>query len=110
MCPDARWHVGRARDHGLGGRESPVELDAAPALLARLEALRRAVGEAMGLGTVVNSGRAAPGERRIAVLQPQGRIEVDVLVCGHGDEARSERDALVRTARKIMQGELHLPA
>ena len=60
-------------------------------------------------GTVASSERATRGQRRIAVLHPQGRIEVDVQVDGHGDEARIQRAALVRTARKILQGDLHLP-
>jgi len=60
-------------------------------------------------GTVVSSERAISGERRVAVLHPQGRIEVDVVVEGAGDDARIARAALVRTARKIMQGELHIP-
>ena len=163
-CIDAAMPlvIVRARDLGLGGRERPEELDADPALLARLEALRRMAGAAMGLGdvadsvvpkpviasdgddersitsryftprrchashavtgaigvatafslpgTVVSRGPATPGERRIAVLHPQGRIEVDVLVEGHGNDARIERAALVRTARKILEGELHVPA
>jgi len=151
----------RARDLGLTGRESPAELDADRVLLERIEAVRRAAGEAMGLGdvsdsvvpkpviasagdgpdaitsryftprrchashavtgaigvatafalpgTVVSGERSAPGERRIAVLHPQGRIEVDVRVEGLGDEARIQRAALVRTARKILQGDLHIP-
>ena len=59
-------------------------------------------------GTVASSERATPGQRRIAV-HPQGRIDVDVLVDGSGAAARIQRAALVRTARKILQGELHLP-
>ncbi|MBS0434521.1 MAG: 4-oxalomesaconate tautomerase [Proteobacteria bacterium] len=60
-------------------------------------------------GTVASSARPTPGQRRIAVLHPQGRIEVDVHVDGRGDEARIQRAALVRTARKILQGDLHIP-
>lgn len=60
-------------------------------------------------GTVVTSERAATGNRCVAVLHPQGRIEIDVQVDGTGEEARIQRAALVRTARKIMQGHLHLP-
>lgn len=162
-CIDAAMPlvVMRARDLGLSGRESPEELDADRALLARIEAVRRAAGERMGLGDVadsvvpkpviasegddgdsvtsryftprrchashavtgaigvatafalpgtVASGPAArDGRRAIAVLHPQGRIEVEVVVGGEGDQARVERAALVRTARKILQGELHVP-
>jgi len=49
------------------------------------------------------------GVRAIAVLHPQGRIEVEVAVQGSGTDARIQRAALVRTARKILQGELHIP-
>ena len=44
------------------------------------------------------------------MLHPQGRIDVEVAVEGIGAEARVQRAALVRTARKILQGELHIPA
>jgi len=60
-------------------------------------------------GTVANGAGAAPGVRNIAVLHPAGRIEVEVEIEGTDDGARVKRAALVRTARKIMQGELHLP-
>src|SRR3954453_20571985 len=45
----------RARDLGLTGRETPGELDANRALLERIEGVRRAAGEAMGLGDVSTS-------------------------------------------------------
>jgi len=151
----------RARDLGLHGGESPIELDANADLLERLEALRRAAGRMMGLGDVSNSvipkpvlvspgdtehsitsryftprrchashavtgaigvatafalpgtvasgANRASGARSIAVLHPQGRIDIDVAIDGHGDDTRIQRAALVRTARKIMQGDLHLP-
>ncbi|MCW5637110.1 MAG: 4-oxalomesaconate tautomerase, partial [Rubrivivax sp.] len=60
-------------------------------------------------GTVASSERPAGGERRVAVLHPQGRIEIDVCIEGVGPEARIQRAALVRTARKILQGQLHIP-
>jgi 2-methylaconitate cis-trans-isomerase PrpF/tripartite-type tricarboxylate transporter receptor subunit TctC len=150
----------RASDLGLSGREAPSELDADLPLMARIEALRRAAGEAMGLGDVsgsvipkpvvtsegdgegsvtsryftprrchashavtgaigvaaafalpgtVISGLSRSGVRTISVLHPQGRIDVEVAIEGTGDEARIQRAALVRTARKILQGELHIP-
>ncbi len=151
----------RAADFGVRGSESPAELDAIPALLERLEAMRRQAGEMMGLGdvsqsvipkpvlvsagdddhsltsryftprrchvshavtgaigvatafalpgTVASGSALMSGRCRIAVLHPQGRIEVDVEVSGVGQNARVEQAALVRTARKILQGELHLP-
>src|SRR5688500_11376841 len=45
----------RARDLGLSGREAPAELDADLALMQRIEEIRRAAGEAMGLGDVSTS-------------------------------------------------------
>ncbi len=163
-CIDAAMPlmIVRARDFGVAGSETPVELDAKASLLERLEAMRREAGEIMGLGDVrqsvipkpvlVSAGDSARsltsryftprrchvshavtgaigvatafalpgtvasrpqpivGRCRIAVLHPQGSIEVDVEVQGQGEDARIEQAALVRTARKIMQGELHLPA
>jgi hypothetical protein len=68
------------------------------------------VATAFALPGTVISGEASPaGVRAISVLHPQGRIEVEVAVAGAGHEARVERAALVRTARKILQGELHIP-
>jgi 2-methylaconitate cis-trans-isomerase PrpF/tripartite-type tricarboxylate transporter receptor subunit TctC len=60
-------------------------------------------------GTVVSGDEGRPGARVISVLHPQGRIDVEVAIEGAGPEARIQRAALVRTARKILQGELHLP-
>lgn len=162
-CIDAAMPlvIVRAEDLGLHGREAPPELDADHALLARLEAVRCAAGEAMGLGdvttsvipkpvivspgddldsitsryftprrchashavtgaigvatafalpgTVASGLEASAGLRTVSVLHPQGRIAVEVLIEGHGETASVQRAALVRTARKILQGELYLP-
>jgi 2-methylaconitate cis-trans-isomerase PrpF/tripartite-type tricarboxylate transporter receptor subunit TctC len=162
-CIDAAMPlvIMRAADLGLTGRESPADLDADAALLQRIESVRRAAGEAMGLGDVaqsvvpkpviasagdgthsvtsryftprrchashavtgaigvatafalpgtVASGPQAPeGVRSIAVLHPQGRIDVEIVIDGQGEAAAIRRAALVRTARKIFEGELHLP-
>jgi 2-methylaconitate cis-trans-isomerase PrpF/tripartite-type tricarboxylate transporter receptor subunit TctC len=162
-CIDAAMPlvVMRAHDLGLTGRETPSDLDAELALLARIEAIRCAAGQAMGLGdvstsvvpkpviasegddansitsryftprrchashavtgaigvatayalpgTVISSDASPAGVRAISVLHPQGRIEVEVAIVGTGHEARVQRAALVRTARKILQGELHIP-
>jgi hypothetical protein len=51
----------------------------------------------------------APGRHSLVVLHPAGQIDVEVEIEGVGAEAAVSRAALVRTARKIMQGELHLP-
>ena len=162
-CIDAAMPlmIVRASDLGVTGKESPAELDANRALLERLEAMRLAAGEMMGLGdvsasvipkpvlvsagdsgdsitsryftprrchashavtgaigvasafalpgTVASGDATSPGQRVIDVLHPQGRIAVEVDVRGRGSDARVERAALLRTARKILQGELHLP-
>jgi 2-methylaconitate cis-trans-isomerase PrpF/tripartite-type tricarboxylate transporter receptor subunit TctC len=60
-------------------------------------------------GTVISGTVNRAGTRAISVLHPQGRIEVEVAIEGSGPEARIQRAALVRTARKILQGELHIP-
>lgn len=69
------------------------------------------VATAFALPGTVASGRArSEGACTLAVLHPQGRIEIAVSIRGSGAEASVERAALVRTARKILQGELHIPA
>ena len=162
-CIDAAMPlvIMRAGDLGLSGREAPADLDSDLALLARIEAIRRAAGAAMGLGdvstsvvpkpviasdgddahsitsryftprrchashavtgaigvatafalpgTVISGAVNQPGARAISVLHPQGRIDVEVAIDGIGSSARIQRAALVRTARKILQGELHIP-
>jgi hypothetical protein len=59
-------------------------------------------------GTVAGAG-LPPGTFEVAVLHPQGRIEVEVEVAERDGEIVIERASLVRTARKILQGDLHLP-
>ena len=60
-------------------------------------------------GTVASSDTARSGRHRLVVQHPQGRIDVAVELVGEGVEVRVNSAALVRTARKILQGELHLP-
>ena len=162
-CIDAAMQmvILRAADLGLTGRETPAELDADTALLARLERIRCEAALRMGLGDVrdsvvpkpviaapgdddgqvhsryftprrchtahavtgaigVAAARALPGtvisgsglgagSHRIAVLHPQGRIEVSTTLEAGADGLQVQRAALVRTARKILQGELHVP-
>jgi 2-methylaconitate cis-trans-isomerase PrpF/tripartite-type tricarboxylate transporter receptor subunit TctC len=61
-------------------------------------------------GTVISGASHRGGTRGISVLHPQGRIDVEVTVEGTGDGASVQRAALVRTARKILQGDLHIPS
>lgn len=57
-----------ARDVGLTGTESPVEIDAKPQLLERLEELRRAAAVGMGLAaTRETAARAIP---KLALVSP----------------------------------------
>ncbi|MBT2304220.1 4-oxalomesaconate tautomerase [Variovorax paradoxus] len=60
-------------------------------------------------GTVASGVARDPGRHKLVVLHPAGQIDVEVELKGSADAATIERAALVRTARKIMQGELHLP-
>jgi 2-methylaconitate cis-trans-isomerase PrpF/tripartite-type tricarboxylate transporter receptor subunit TctC len=60
-------------------------------------------------GTVASGIARQPGRHALVVLHPAGQIDVEVELKGSGNDASVERAALVRTARKIMQGELHLP-
>ena len=60
-------------------------------------------------GTVASGNRMAPGRHGLVVLHPAGQIDVEVELEGEGEEAVLTSAALVRTARKIMQGILHLP-
>jgi 2-methylaconitate cis-trans-isomerase PrpF len=60
-------------------------------------------------GTVASGEVQRAGVRTLAILHPQGRIEVEVSVLGEGEQARIQRAALIRSARKIMQGQLTLP-
>jgi len=61
-------------------------------------------------GTVASGALQQSGARSVSVLHPQGRIDVAVEIEGRGAEAAIRRAALVRTARKILQGDLQIPA
>ena len=60
-------------------------------------------------GTVASGLSRASGRHLLSVVHPQGQIDIDVEVAGEGHHAVVQKAALVRTARKIMQGQLHLP-
>ena len=121
--------VAAGRLMGLGDVSSSVipkpvlvsEGDSATSLTSRYFTPRRchsshaatgAIGVATAFalpGTVASVGTLVAGTHNVAVLHPQGRIDVEVELGGQGADARVERAALVRTARKILEGELHLP-
>lgn len=60
-------------------------------------------------GTVASGLMRTSGRHMLSVVHPQGQIDVDVEVAGEGEDAVVQKAALLRTARKIMQGQLHLP-
>jgi tripartite-type tricarboxylate transporter receptor subunit TctC len=60
-------------------------------------------------GTVASAAAREPGRHDLVLLHPAGQIDVEVELEGRGDEATVTAAALVRTARKIMQGEMQLP-
>jgi 2-methylaconitate cis-trans-isomerase PrpF/tripartite-type tricarboxylate transporter receptor subunit TctC len=69
------------------------------------------VATAFALPGTVASGKAlAAGSHDVLVLHPQGRIDVSVSITGNGEDTRVQQAALVRTARKILQGDLHVPS
>ena len=69
------------------------------------------VATAFALPGTVASGASTPaGKRSLVVLHPAGQIDIEVEVVGVGEAAQVERAALVRTARKILQGQLQLPS
>lgn len=64
-------------------------------------------------GTVAEriAGRvAAAGARRLQIEHPTGFFTVEMDVTGSGSELRVNRSALLRTARKLMRGEVYVPA
>jgi 2-methylaconitate cis-trans-isomerase PrpF/tripartite-type tricarboxylate transporter receptor subunit TctC len=75
-------------------------------------AVTGAIGVATALalpGTVASGCLREPGTHLLAVLHPEGRIEVEIELSESGGIVRAERAALLRTARRIMHGELTLP-
>ena len=60
-------------------------------------------------GTVASGTPKCAGKHPLVVLHPGGQIDVEVEIQGEGQSAEITRAALVRTARKILQGEMTLP-
>ena len=148
---------------GKSGAETPAELDADKAFLARLESMRLEAGRLMGMGDVsakvvpkvgvlsvpaqggsirsryftplachkahavtgavcVASACALPGTvaRKLVapadfkagvvrIEHPSGAIEVDLQVSGRGDAMDITRASLLRTARRIFEGNVLVP-
>lgn len=74
-----------------------------------------AIGVAVALampGTVAHSSRWQPtaGSRQVEVFHPSGRIAIELELAGEGDAIEVRRASLIRTARKILEGTLYLPA
>jgi tripartite-type tricarboxylate transporter receptor subunit TctC len=60
-------------------------------------------------GTVADWAALPAGVHDIAVQHPQGRIDIHMRLDGDGDGLAVTEASLVRTARKIFDGDLHLP-
>jgi 4-oxalomesaconate tautomerase len=58
---------------------------------------------------IVGPGAAA-GPRRLEIEHPTGFFTVEMDVQGSGSDLRVNRSALLRTARKLMGGEVYVPA
>ncbi|HEV7136012.1 MAG TPA: 4-oxalomesaconate tautomerase [Steroidobacteraceae bacterium] len=64
-------------------------------------------------GTVAErvAGRvASTGPRRLEIEHPTGFFTVEMDLTGSGSNLRVNRSALLRTARKLMRGEVYVPA
>jgi 4-oxalomesaconate tautomerase len=53
---------------------------------------------------------AFPGLRRLEIEHPTGFFTIEMDVTGTGAEIRVNRSALLRTARKLMRGEVFVPS
>ena len=157
--------IARAADLGKTARETAKELDADRDFMARIEAIRRAAGAAMGMGDVAGKvmpkfamvaepaggqgvaaryftplacheamavtggiciataamlpgtvahpvARIGPNERETVVIEhPTGRMEAVISTRRTGNEAVEVLGGgTLRTARKIMAGEVFIPA
>ena len=154
----------RARDLGKTGHESKAELDADVELFARMERIRRAAAQRMGLGDVADKvvpklglvaepadgrtiesryfvpqkthaahavsgaicvascavleGSVADGLGRVArqpkqtvtIGHPSGTIEVVLEVSGQGVAMDVVRGGVVRTCRRLFEGNVLIPA
>jgi 4-oxalomesaconate tautomerase len=56
------------------------------------------------------AGPGSAGRRRLEIEHPTGFFTVEMDVTGQGSEVKVTRSALLRTARKLMRGEVYVPA
>jgi 4-oxalomesaconate tautomerase len=72
------------------------------------------VATACAVPGTVAAAIAGPGDsagpRRLEIEHPTGFFTVEMDVQGSGSELRVSRSALLRTARKLMRGEVYIPA
>jgi 4-oxalomesaconate tautomerase len=66
----------------------------------------------MARGSVATDVAQSPANgrmRRLDIEHPTGFFTVSMQVSQSGEELRVERSALLRTARKLMRGEVYVP-
>lgn len=56
------------------------------------------------------TGRGSAGQRRLEIEHPTGFFTVEMDVTEQADEVKVTRSALLRTARKLMRGEVFVPS
>jgi 2-methylaconitate cis-trans-isomerase PrpF len=61
-------------------------------------------------GTVASAGPRGMGRHAIRVCHPSGAIQIAIDLAGADEGLRVERASVVRTARKILEGRLEIPA
>ena len=60
-------------------------------------------------GSVAYTLAGMPAGGRLAVEHPSGQFEVDIEITQDGSEFRVDRSAVLRTARKLMDGQVYVP-
>lgn len=60
-------------------------------------------------GTVANKSNISSGDHVVNICHPSGRIQIALKVVVKNGEIVIERVSVIRTVRKIMQGELFIP-
>lgn len=76
-------------------------------------AVTGAVGVASALalpGTVAYRGGLAPGQQTVRVMHPSGVLQIALEIAVQAGQPEIRQAAVVRTVRKILQGQLEVPA